>query len=232
MLPDQLHKYIPEYSSEWFKAEEALKSFERLSTTVLMASVQELRYAGRRFAQVLNTCHQRNGSLSTDEISALEVHLVEAIQNCIKARHDAIDASVQFVHKRMNTLAQAVGILEVRAHFPHFNLLEQEIKEIDKKIVAARADRRNLDANYAAILTEHGAKLVDFYEKLSQSEFAIRDSLKAQKKINHRNLFISSLVGFVLGIFASVIASHVDRWMTASGSAPPSSTASGNQSAK
>lgn len=211
MVPQEFSAHIQEYSRQWFRAEEAIKAFERLEAKVLMASVQELRYAGRRFAQIIDICHKKSGVFSSADLQELEIHLIEAIQNCIKARHDALDAAVHFIHKRIATLIGAVGIFEVRAHFPNFNLLEEEIKAIDRKIIEARADRSKLDGNYDAILLEHRDKLIGFYKELESSEFVIRKSLLAQKKINHRNLLISSGVGFILGIIGSVIASNIDR---------------------
>jgi hypothetical protein len=216
MLPQEFSTRIQEYSRQWFRAEEAIKAFERLEAKVLMASVQELRYAGRRFAQILDVCHKKSGVFSPADLQELEIHLIEAIQNCIKARHDALDAAVHFIHKRITTLISAVGIFEVRAHFPNFNLLEDEIKAIDRKIIEARADRSKLDGNYDAILLEHRDKLIRFYKELESSEFAIRKSLLAQKSINRRNLFVSSGLGFILGIIASVIASNIDRVIVSS----------------
>lgn len=177
----------------------------------MMASVQELRYAGRRFAQILEICHGKSASFSKSELQELETHLIEAIQNCIKARHDALDAAVHFIHKRISALISSVGLPEVRAHFPNFNLLENEIKAIDRKIIEARADRSKLDVNYDAILVQHREKLIKFYKELESSEFAIRRALLSQRNINLRRLAISSVIGFFLGIISSVIASNIDR---------------------
>lgn len=216
MLPQEFSTRIQEYSRQWFRAEEAIKAFERLEAKVLMASVQELRYAGRRFAQILDICHKKSGALSASDLEELDVHFIEAIQNCIKARHDALDAAVHFIHKRIATLIGAVGLLEVRSHFPNFNLLEDEIKAIDRKIIEARADRSKLDGNYDAILFEHREKLIRFYKELESSEFAIRKSLLAQKKKNQINMLISVGIGFLLGIIGSVIASNIDRAIVSS----------------
>ena len=120
---------------------------------------------------------------------------------------------MHFIHKRINQLIGAVGLLEVRANFPNFNLLEDEIKAIDRKIIQTRADRGKLDGNYDAILVEHSEKLLKFYKELESSELAIRQALLAQKQRNRRNLWIASGVGFLLGIVGSVIASNLDRWI-------------------
>lgn len=221
MFPQEFAARIQEYSTQWFRAEEAIKSFERLEAKVLMASVQELRYAGRRFAQILDTYYKKNGDLSQDDVRHLEVHLIEAIQNCIKARHDALDAAVHFIHKRISTLISAVGLLEVKAHFPNFNNLVDEIKAIDKKIVEARADRSKLDGNYDAILIEHRDKLIKFYGELENSESAIRAALLSKNKIDRRNIIISTGIGFFLGIVSSVIGSNIDRKLTATLTAKP-----------
>ena len=63
MIPTQYNSRHQELYHHWFRAEEAIKTFERLDGRVVMPSVQELRYAGRRLAQVLAMCDKRNGAL-------------------------------------------------------------------------------------------------------------------------------------------------------------------------
>lgn len=210
MWPERVKRLASDFVREWLRAEEVLKRFERLAASAFMPSVQELRYAGRRFMQALELLQlEANQTLTPTESEDIEKHLIEAVENCVKARHDAVDAAVQFIHKRMNLLVNAVGRADVIRHFPQFSLLQKEISEIDRKIIHSRKDRSIIDEQYEAILNEHSEKLLDFYGMLEESEFAIRSAIKAQNHKNFRNLIISSLVGFLLGIASSFVAA----WM-------------------
>lgn len=192
MWPDdgEISNYVNLFFDQWKRAEEALKKTERLRAETVMSAVGELRYAGRRYIQamdIIRECHEA-GTPIDESPAAEEVrrHLIEASENCIKARHDAIDAAVLFIHLKIEKLVQSVGSIEVRIHFPKFSLLADEIKAIDKRIIASRKNRKTLETEYDSIIDGHIDRVVDFYEELAKSEQAIRSVFSAQKEKEKR----------------------------------------------
>lgn len=73
--------------NEWDRAEEDIKVAEQINNKVVIPSVSELRYAGRRIIEALREI-EKNGP--EEKIIGL---LQDAEFDCHRARHDAIDAA-------------------------------------------------------------------------------------------------------------------------------------------
>ena len=100
-----LDNHLPRLLSEWDRAEEAIKSAELIRGETVFAAVKELRYAGRLIVDALELCV----SMAPHADTELRDRLVEATQNCIRARNDAVDASVTFIHKYLRFMDKTYG---------------------------------------------------------------------------------------------------------------------------
>src|SRR5215216_725916 len=81
-----------------------IKLISPLSISRLSVS-EELRYAGRLIVDALELCV----SMAPHADTELRDRLVEATQNCIRARNDAVDASVTFIHKYLRFMDKTYG---------------------------------------------------------------------------------------------------------------------------
>ena len=209
----EISNYVNLFLDQWKRAEEALKKTERLRAETMMAAVGELRYAGRRFVDamdIMRECHEKGTPIGDGAtFEKIRCHLIEASENCVKARHDAIDAAVLFIHLRIEKLVESVGSIEVRIHFPKFSLLADEIKAIDKRIIASRKNRKTLEDEYDSIIDGHIDKVVNFYKELAESEQAIRSALSAQQEKEKREGRRNFYIGLMSGVVSSAIVAAV-----------------------
>jgi hypothetical protein len=203
MLPDKFREQYSTYLQDWVRAEEVLKMAERLKNEVFIPSIMELRYAARRVVQA--ELDFANGYATDDEIGA---HLTEAIENCRKARHDAIDSAVNFVHEQLDVLKDNVGLPVLVQAFPGYAALRARINEIDERIVASRKNRAKLDDEYEAIKREHLTQIVDLYRQMECSRPAIESIIKKQKWDFVQGVI---LVGLVVGIAGSSLVTVADK---------------------
>ena len=195
MLPEQFREQHDIYLKEWMRAEEVLKITERIKNETFIPSIKELRYASRR---VVQADIDFNNKLAIEE--AVRAHLTEAIENCRKARHDAIDSATNYIHEQLDKLSEQVGLAVLCQAFPNYASLRKTIKAIDERIVASRKDRCCLDDEYEKIKRDHLLKAVDLYHELECSEDAIKAIQKKQRKD-----FVLGIVGvgLVVGLIAS-----------------------------
>lgn len=211
MLLQKFKKHHETYLDEWVRAEEVLKLVERIKIEVFIPSIMELRYAARRIVQAHVDFNTKN---ATDD--CLEAHFIEAIENCKKARHDAIDSAIVFIHEQYSQLCDAVGLALISKGFPKYSELRREMQEIDTHIVESRKNRNGLDNNYETIKREHLKKVVDLYIELETSREVIEQIRNKEKK----DFWLSVVaVSFIIGLVGALIITVADKkgafdWIT------------------
>lgn len=211
MWPEPIKEYLSDFLSEWMRAEEVLKLTERIRNEAMMASIQELRYAARRLVQALIVLRDNEATHKEDCEKEIQRHMIEAIENCIKARHDAVDAAVSFVHARIDEFVKSVGVEITLQCFPNFATLRGQIKRTDKLIVESRAQRKHLDPSYDLIRTEHLPKIVDFYDELVGSESLAKKLIEEKKVTKRRNDFKNLVIGLVASLIVLFIGVRFDK---------------------
>lgn len=202
MLPEKFREQHDRYLDGWMRAEEVLKITERIKNETFIPSVKELRYASRRVVQAHIEVSAGN---ATDD--GINVHLTEAIENCRKARHDAIDSAINFVHEQLDKVASTVGLAVLSQAFPRYAELRSRIRTIDERIVSSRRDRGAMDDEYETIKRDHLNQVVDCYFELESSADVIKDIQRAAR----RTFWLGVVgVGLVVGLFggAAVIAAE------------------------
>lgn len=211
MLPEKFRQQHNAYLDAWMRAEEVLKETERIKNETFLPSIKELRYAARRIVQA--HVDFQNG-LATDE--HISVHLVEAIENCHKARHDAIDSAVNFAHEQLDRLIDKADLAVVSQAFPRYAQLRKVIKQISERIIASRTNRNALDEQYEAIKREHLSELVELHLEMESSKDII---IAIQRKSRKDFLIGIVIVGTIVGMFAGAAVVVADKkgyfdWVT------------------
>lgn len=216
-MPDsEIAKQLREICSLWNETESRVKQAERLRAEVVIPSIKELRYAGRWLVDVLLLIlPQVEDKLDEAGRSHLVNCLFEASQNCVRAKNDAIDASVLFVHQRLEQMKDAFGILNVAVWFPDYFAMLHKIKEVDGVITRSRGEERpDRNSLYDDIAKEHLPRIVEIYHSMVASEDAIREAVKLEQKIQEKKekgdrakWWISLIVG-ICGVFVGAILDH------------------------
>jgi|CXWL01.1.fsa_nt_gi hypothetical protein len=212
MLLQKFKKHHDAYIVEWVQAEEVLKLVERIKGEVFIPSIMELRYAARRIVQAHVDFNAGN---TTDD--CLETHFIEAIENCKKARHDAIDSAIAFIDDQYTKLTDTVGLLLITRGFPQYPEFRKEMRKIDTLVVESRKNRNGLNSSYETIKKEHLEKMVDLYFEMESSKEVI-DLLRKKER---KDFWISIVTAsFVIGIVVALIITFADKrglfdWMKA-----------------
>jgi hypothetical protein len=187
---------------EWDKAETVIKLAEQVSGKIVFPSINELRYAGRRISEALS-CIARG-----DDPKKIEALLRDAQFDCLRARHDAIDASTSKIAADIDVMSQKLRYEAILVAFPRFADLSRNLRDVRKKIVQSRGDRDNRDKIYAVISAADLPKLVDEYN-------ALRDAEPIMRSMARRQRVERVLTRFALAI--ALLALAVETWNLVAG---------------
>lgn len=205
-LPDELRRIF----DLWNDTEERIKEAERLRAEVVIPSIKELRYAGRWLVDVLGVLLPLvEDKLSEEQRSALSKALFEAEQNCVRAKNDAVDASVLFLHRRLEQMVQEFGVPIVFSYFSDYPAMRAKMREVDEIITGSRGnDRVNRNDFYNELAKEHLPVMIDFYQKMLSSEDVIKDSItntQQQARRTTRRDNIRTWINYGIGIAGAVL---------------------------
>jgi tetrahydromethanopterin S-methyltransferase subunit F len=196
-----LSDYTKEFSCQWMAAEETIKLAERVRNEAVFPSIQELRYAGRRMVQIFEII-SKNKDLSDNDVKECHRHAIESIENCYKAKHDAIDAAIMYAHSEVDTLVERAGAAVILQTFSEFQEIKEEIDKVDKIIISSRADRNGIDKKYEEIKNNHLGKIQNTLNKL----LSTKEVLEAVEKIENETIEIQRRQSFSTGIVTGLIA--------------------------
>ena len=144
--------------AEWNKAERVIKLAEMSDGSLVLPAIAELRYAGRRLVDFLAVYLEDN-----DNIEKLESISADALQNILRAKHDAIDAMVIKAGDEISEVIETHGA-EV---FPDVRDDIKAIQKIKSKIASTRSDRTARSDTYDQILEEDIERIFQISEKYS-----------------------------------------------------------------
>ena len=166
----------------WMRAEETMKLAERMEGRVIEASVQELRYAGRREMQAhLLRLAAGGQELTEEKYDEWLTHATEACENCVKARDDAVDSAVAFITNEVEQSVNKIGLDKVLAEFPGLSEFRRHVRECDRLVTESRGDRSKLDDNYSKIESEHLPEAIQRYRQFKDN-VAIGLALRAHQQ--------------------------------------------------
>lgn len=121
----------------------------------MTSAIFELRYAGQEIVDALTLALERDVADNSLHREIVRRYFDDAFEDCVKAKHDAIDAVLDFVTIRFHKIETELGLEGVTKYFP--DLIEQtsKIAGIQDLIAESRGDR-------------HGSR-DDLYDQIERS---------------------------------------------------------------
>lgn len=108
----------------WDKAEEDIKVAEQINHKASLPAIKELRYAGRRIVEAFKAISECE---SKEKIESI---LKDAEFDCLRARHDSIDAATSKIALDMEIASERLGAEPITTAFPEFSSLWEELSAI------------------------------------------------------------------------------------------------------
>ncbi len=214
---DDLLKQI---AHEWDQAEKLIKAAERVRAQVVMASVNELRYAGRRLVDAINVADAAKADAKARE--QFERYIGETHMFCLRARHDAVDAVVLYVQKAVQKYEDEFGLALLGEKFPKIYEIRTTLAACDGLIVASREDRMRRVEEYATLERDHYPQLLTYYQELLSNRDVLVAMVTAKQhgvatdKNRHNEVLkitviaalVSAIVAAVLTVAGTIIFDH------------------------
>lgn len=197
---EEAYRLLDLIVEEWNNAERLIKTAELHCGSVIIPSLQELRYAGRRLMDAF-------GEFKDDPASELgREYLHDAHFDCLRARHDALDASVSKIASDIDIAIRELGPDVVLRSFPKISELIGLLQIVRDKIEISREERKNRDIIYKSIESEEFEIIFAEYKIFKSSEDLMKSLAdKRQRELNsaktHRNIaYLIGTAGVVLSI--------------------------------
>lgn len=191
---------IASICQQWNKAEEDVKLAEQVTHKVVFPAINELRYAGRRIIEALVMASEHGPEEDVNKL------FQDAEFDCLRARHDAIDAASSKIALDLEIASRKLGFKAILEALPDFVKLYGSLDKIREEIKKSRGNRNNRENIYAVIEVEDFDSMVKGYNEFKRSE-PIMKQLAARDR---RLLTASYFFGFC-GVVSSVIM--VINWL-------------------
>jgi hypothetical protein len=130
---------------QWNIAERRIKKAEQVCGGKIVASaIFELRYAGRKHIDALELLFTQDWKTDQTIRHRILEFLDDAIEDCVKAKHDAIDAMMDFITVWFAKIRESLKLANIQKFFPNFLQTRALIVRIQRKIEESRGDRTKL----------------------------------------------------------------------------------------
>ncbi len=192
------HEYaalLKDITSEWDRAEQDIKLAEQVNNKVVLPSIKELRYAGRRLVEVIKLVGE--GA----PISEIQPRLQDAKLDCHRARHDAIDAATANIAANLDIMAKKLGYNSILKIYPEFGQLHRDLSYIRSKIAESRGNTNRREEIYVDLEDDAFPKLIAKYHDLQAGEPIIKSLAKSER----RKAVIVSGLGILNALLASAL---------------------------
>lgn len=171
-LSDAASTALENYRSEWDKAERSIKLAEQVNAEIVNPAIYELRYGGRRLVEALG---------KTDEVETIQL-LKDAHFDCMRARHDAIDAATSKMVADLDIATKRLGVTSVLAAYPALPNLVADLGAVRDLIAESRGNRDNRDAIYASIESDNLGDLVKRFRAFQANENIMLAHAKGERR--------------------------------------------------
>jgi hypothetical protein len=202
MIDPRIDRLFADLITQWNIAERRIKKAEQVGGEEAVGSaIFELRYAGRKIIDCLHLL--LNKDLGDPEPYELICrNLADSIEDCVKAKHDAIDAMVDFITIWFSELEKQIGITEMVRIFPEYLGVVSRIAIIQDNIVESRGDRLgNRDGVYDNVENEDYENLLRLFNKMKTSHGRVQAIIDKERRTKRRDFWI-----LVIGAGAGVLA--------------------------
>lgn len=176
-----------------------MKLAEQVDGVVVIPSILELRYAGRRFVDALNKIAAGGSQL---EIEAL---LDNAKFDCHRARHDAIDAATAKMALDLGIMGSKLGYDAILKAYPNFFAFSRMLSEIQERIAEARGARQNREAIYKSLEVNEYEGLVKEFKALRRAEPIIKSLARRERLFSWGGLIVA-----VVSVIIAIVIAYID----------------------
>jgi hypothetical protein len=202
LLDEKLDGLLKDLNTQWNIAERRIKKAEFVQGGVVVNSaIFELRYAGRKLIDAHALIREKDWKNDSKTYEDICRFLADAIEDCVKAKHDAIDAMVDFVTNWFNELEARVGPEKLVSLFPEYLVTTASIAQIQDKIAQSRENRiAARDGVYDEIEKVEYKSLLDLYDKMRLSRDRI-DLIHSSQRRKERSDFYLLFVPAAAAVF-------------------------------
>jgi hypothetical protein len=209
ILTDKLDDRLHELIKQWGIAERRIKQAENARAQEIVSSaIYELRYSGRKIVDAIQlalTTDWRNDEGAAEQIHA---YIDDAIEDCIKAKHDAIDATMSFVIRWFSEQEQVIGLRHIQTFFPRYLEITSKISDIQEKIEESRGDRTRLREMIYDDIEKNGYdEILKLYKEMKASRERVARVIRYEK-LKDRALWFFGGIGVV-----ALIGEIVHLWL-------------------
>lgn len=196
---DDIKDAIRALISEWNIAERRIKKAEQVrANNVVASAIFELRYAGRKIIDVLDSTLESSWKTDQKVRSKVLRDIADATEDCVKAKHDAIDAMINFITTWFDATEKRLSLSEVQKYFPNYTQITSRIYQIQDQIEESRGDRNNLrNKIYDDIENGDYAEILSLYRDMQTSSHRV--TAEARKKKRKENFLAAlSITGWLI----------------------------------
>jgi hypothetical protein len=137
---------------------------------VVNSAIFELRYAGRKIVDALQLIMNKDWKNDRDVYEKIRRYLGDAIEDCVKSKHDAIDAMIDFVTTWFNHMEGRIGLSSLVGLFPDYIEITSRIAAVQDKIAHSREHRAaSRDGVYDEIENEDYDAILALYNRMRLS---------------------------------------------------------------
>jgi hypothetical protein len=206
MLDDRLNATLKRLVIQWNIAETRIKKAEHVQGGEIVASaIFELRYAGRKIIDVIDLVFKNENWRQDENVYRdISAFLDDAVEDCVKAKHDAIDAMMTFVTGWFDSTERRLKLSKIQHFFPTYIETTAKIFDIQEKIAKSRGDRNTLrDLIYNEIEKDDYNAILGLYETMKLSKERVEAEAKREAR-NDSFLKWVAIIGTIAGLIGVV----------------------------
>jgi hypothetical protein len=207
LLTDDLDQLLKKLIEQWNIAERRIKKAEQVrGNEVVISAIFELRYAGRKLVDSLEITCDENWREKNESREAIHRYLADAIEDCVKSKHDSIDAMLDFVTRWFYEVEKTLGLEELQKYFPSYMEVTGKIDLIQERIAESRGNRHlGRDQIYDEVEQDGYDEILALFSNMRTSKSRIEQSIRKDKR-NRRFLFWAAILGPIFSAILSVVA--------------------------
>ena len=189
MFDDEIDAALRELQTQWNIAERRIKKAELVRASEVVApAIFELRYAGRKLVDAMALILDSEWQCEAKTKQTILRQIGDATEDCVKAKHDAIDAMLVFVTAWFERTEGAIGLDGLVKYFPEYIKVTGKISNLYDRIAESRGDRnKSRDDIYDSIETADYAGILDLYAAMAVSETRVQAQVEAEREQVRRN---------------------------------------------
>jgi hypothetical protein len=210
-VDEKLRAALDAIELDWNEAEEYIKKVERLRRgLVVTASINELRYAGRRLVEAYSLAKKAELDPQYEQ-TCLDL-LREVRSFCLRAKHDAIDGAVTYIDQALAKFEEEFGPDLLHEKFDDYVKMKVALREVSEIMSQSRGGRDNRNELYKKISEEIISGLITHHYTMETSKVVFSAEYKVRVKREKRDAsrfllpFVVAIAGVAVALVAAVAA--------------------------